>query len=232
MTEDRDPSMLAAERLSVGRHRGGGTVTRASTGTCELCKQQTSKSQMTRHVAQCAPEHDASGGQETIVQLRIDADGDPRYWLYVEARASASLQQLDSLIRRTWLECCGHLSAFWAGRSELAMGTEMGSAFPRKRVTFSYEYDFGSTTALKGHVVGTRNGCLGRAAVRLLARNDPFDWRCANCSRPAVIVCPFCIPEDDCLFCEAHAQEHPCAEEEVYLPVVNSPRMGVCGYVG
>lgn len=207
-------------------------MSRASTGTCELCKRQTSKSQMTRHVVGCAPEHDASGAREAIVQLRIDADGDARYWLYLEARASAPLKQLDSQLRRIWLECCGHMSAFRCSGSEFPMRTKVAAALPRKGARFSYEYDFGSTTALVGQVIGTREGCLGRSPVRVLARNDAIDWRCANCSRPAVIVCPFCIQEDDCLFCEAHAQEHPCAAEEVYLPVVNSPRMGVCGYVG
>ena len=187
---------------------------------------------MTRHVLGCAAEHDASGAREAIVQLRVDADGDSRYWLYLEAQASAPLKQLDAQLRRTWLECCGHMSAFRAGTSELSMSTKLGAALPRKGASFCYEYDFGSTTALVGQVIGTRNGCLGRARVRLLARNDPIDWRCANCSSPAVFICPFCIYEGDCLFCKAHAEDHPCAEEEVYLPVVNSPRMGVCGYVG
>ena len=203
-----------------------------NTGTCECCKQQTSKSHMTRHVVRCAPEHDASGEPGALVQLRIDAAGAPQYWLYLEARANATLEQLDSLLRRTWLECCGHLSAFRTGASELSMGAKIGSALPRKGARFSYEYDFGSTTELMGQVIGRRDGFLGRAPVRILARNDPLDWRCAKCSHPAVIVCPFCIHEDDCLFCEAHAQDHPCADEEVYLPVVNSPRMGVCGYTG
>jgi hypothetical protein len=112
------------------------------------------------------------------------------------------------------------------------MGAKIGSVFPRKGARFSYEYDFGSTTGLVGQIVGTRDGYLDRAPVRVLARNDLLDWRCANCSRPAVIVCPCCIHEDDCLFYEAHAQGDPCAEEGVYLPVVNSPRMGTCGYVG
>jgi hypothetical protein len=207
-------------------------MSRGTAGTCELCKHQTSKSQMTRHVAGCAPEHDESGAREQLVQLKFDADGDPRYWLHLEARANATLKQLDSLLRRTWLECCGHMSAFRAGPSELSMGAKIGSAFSRKGSRFSYEYDFGSTTALVGQVVGTREGCPGRAPVRLLARNNPLDWHCASCSHAAVIVCPFCIYEDDCLFCETHAQNHSCADEEAYLPVVNSPRMGVCGYVG
>lgn len=207
-------------------------MTRVNTGTCELCKRQTSKPQMTRHVARCASDHDFSGEPEAIVQLRIDAAEDPRYWLHIEARARTPLQRLDSLLRRIWLECCGHMSAFRAGTHELAMGSKIASAFPRKGAAFSYEYDFGSTTGLKGLVVGTRQGCLGRAPVRLVARNDALDWQCAECPRPAVVICPFCIYEGHCLFCEAHAQDHPCADEECYLPVVNSPRMGVCGYVG
>ena len=187
---------------------------------------------MTRHVTRCAPEHDEAGAPQAIVQLRIDAEGDPRYWLHLEARASAPLRQLDDLLRRTWLECCGHMSSFREGASELDMAKHLGSALSHKGAAISYEYDFGSTTALEAHVIGTRDGCLGSASIRLLARNDAIDWRCTSCARPAVIACPFCIYDDDFLFCEAHAREHPCAEEEVYLPVVNSPRMGVCGYVG
>jgi hypothetical protein len=187
---------------------------------------------MTQHVAACAAEHNASGAQQSIVQLRIEADGDPRYWLYLEARATAKLKQLDSALRDIWLECCGHMSAFRAGASDLPMSIPVGAAFPRKGKRFAYEYDFGSTTALTGLVLGSRQGSLGRVSTRLLARNDPIDWRCAACSQPAVIICPFCFDDGGGLFCEAHAQEHACAAEEVYLPVVNSPRMGVCGYVG
>jgi hypothetical protein len=187
---------------------------------------------MTRHVVKCAEEHDAPGEQEAIVQLRVDAAGDPRYWLHLEARSTASLQQLDSLLRRVWLECCGHMSAFRVGESELAMRARVGSVFNRKGLAFSYEYDFGSTTELKGQVLGVREGCLGRAATRLLARNDALAWRCDECDRSAVIVCPFCIHGDSCVFCAAHARTHPCAGEEAYLPVVNSPRMGICAYAG
>jgi len=46
------------------------------------------------------------------------------------------------------------------------------------------------------------------------------------------VVCPFCIDFGDAVFCDAHAAAHEHADEEVYLPVVNSPRMGVCGYTG
>jgi hypothetical protein len=187
---------------------------------------------MTRHVVRCAAEHDTPGEREAIVQLRVDAAGDPRYWLHLEARSTASLQQLDSLLRRVWLECCGHMSAFRLRESELAMRTKVGSVFDCRGLAFSYEYDFGSTTELKGQVLAVREGSLGRAPSRLLARNDPLAWACDECDCSAVIVCPFCIHEGSCLFCEVHARTHPCAGEEAYLPVVNSPRMGICAYAG
>lgn len=185
---------------------------------------------MTRHIATCAASHDAPGPRSALVQLRIDAAGDPRYWLYAEGRSDATLQQLDSLLRRIWLECCGHMSAFRIGQHEPAMRTKIGAALEHRGLRFSYDYDFGSTTSLRGQVLSTRDGSLGRAPVRVLARNDPLPWSCDECAQPATVVCPFCVDAGPSLFCDQHARQHPCAEEEGYLPVVNSPRMGVCGY--
>jgi hypothetical protein len=187
---------------------------------------------MARHISSCSASHDASGSQQSIILLRIEAAGDPRYWFYLEARSDASLQQLDALLRRVWLECCGHMSAFRVGQREPAMRSKIGMSLGTKGLRFTYDYDFGSTTTLTGQVLGAREGCLGRTATRLLARNEPLQWTCEVCTEPAIVVCPFCIDTGPYLFCEAHAQQHPCAEEEVYLPVVNSPRMGVCAYSG
>lgn len=187
---------------------------------------------MTRHIASCAASHDAPGPPTSLVQLRIEGAADPCYWLFVEARSEATLQQLDALLRRVWLECCGHMSAFRMGQHESAMRSKIGVTLGRRGLRFTYEYDFGSTTTLRGQVLSPRQGSLGRTGVRLLARNDPLQWSCEGeaCSRPATIVCPFCIDAGPSMFCAKHAQQHPCAEEEVYLPVVNSPRMGVCAY--
>jgi hypothetical protein len=33
-------------------------------------------------------------------------------------------------------------------------------------------------------------------------------------------------------YCELHSEDHDCEEAEMLLPVVNSPRMGMCGYTG
>ena len=36
---------------------------------------------------------------------------------------------------------------------------------------------------------------------------------------------------EDPFLCEVHTEKHDCGEEAL-LPVVNSPRMGMCGYTG
>jgi uncharacterized protein CbrC (UPF0167 family) len=187
---------------------------------------------MLAHLVTCAPAHDSIGQPQPLVVLRFGQAGDRRYWLIVEAKANAPLRHVDKLLRQVWLECCGHMSAFRVGRRELAMTTATASAFASTTRKVEYEYDFGSTTALTGELLGTRQGSLGRAPVRVLARNEPISWSCGECEASATLVCPFCIDDGDAVFCDAHAATHEHAGEEVYLPVVNSPRMGVCGYTG
>ena len=187
---------------------------------------------MPAHLETCLPQHDHKGPPRALVLLRFAAANDPRYWVYAEARADATLRGLDAFLRALWLDCCGHRSGFYAGQREHAMSVTVGQAFGASAAALRYEYDFGSTTELVGRMVNTRRGPGGQAAVRLLARNEAIAWRCADCAAPATVVCPFCIHGDDHLFCAVHADVHEHAAEEVYLPVVNSPRMGVCGYSG
>jgi hypothetical protein len=105
------------------------------------------------------------------------------------------------------------------------------------RLAFRYEYDFGSTTELKLRVTGARAGHRGRRSLRLLARNEPVTWSCAVCASPAAQTCAGCAEEgENPFFCKQHARAHAVGAHEGHepalLPVVNSPRMGVCGYTG
>ena len=187
---------------------------------------------MAAHLVTCITSHGAAGSAQALTTFRVDAAHDPKYWVFVEARSDAAIRGLDAFLRDLWLECCGHLSAFFIDRREVPMGAPAGKAFGPVGARFRYEYDFGSTTALVGQVVGSRHGSIGRAPVRLLARNDPPAFSCARCAEIATNVCPYCLGDEESLFCDTHAAEHEHAREEVYLPVVNSPRMGVCGYTG
>ena len=67
--------------------------------------------------------------------------------------------------------------------------------------------------------------------VGILARNDPPQIKCSKCDHLATRICTECIYEDAGWLCDDCAEDHKCGEE-MLLPVVNSPRTGVCGYVG
>ena len=47
----------------------------------------------------------------------------------------------------------------------------------------------------------------------------------------ATNVCVQCIYEDAEWLCNDCSEEHECGED-MMLPIVNSPRVGVCGYCG
>jgi len=197
-----------------------------------LCGQRETATRMSAHLDTCAPAHDGKGATQLLSRMRFEDELDPRYWLLLEVRTKAKLEKLDALLREVWLECCGHMSAFHLGRDEVPMGSEVDFLTRAGRQPLYYEYDFGSTTTLRAQIVGTRLGAPGRAAIRLLARNDAPTWKCVKCSKPALFVGPFCVKHDHCVLCTAHARAHEHVIEGAYLPVVNSPRMGVCGYTG
>lgn len=220
---------------------------RASFGICALCEERVSKVAMARHLARCAPSHGARGGRASeLFHIRAEGRGAPVFWIDLEIKGESSLRPLDDYLRRVWLECCGHMSAFEIGGlrysvvvddefgiepNERSMSAKVSDVLTRGQ-RFGYEYDFGSTTELTLKVLATRSGVIGRRAVRLLARNEPPLWPCAVCSQPANLICPFCVYEGNSLYCAKDARKHACGEEEMFLPVVNSPRMGVCGYTG
>jgi hypothetical protein len=99
-------------------------------------------------------------------------------------------------------------------------------------MAFRHEYDYGSTTELQLKVLSIRSGRPRKAAVELMAENVVPEFLCKECGKVAEHICSECQYEDDGGFlCEDCAEEHECGED-MLLPVVNLPRMGVCGYCG
>lgn len=92
-----------------------------------------------------------------------------------------------------------------------------------------HQYDFGSTTELKLRVVSEHEGAAVPAAALTLARNIAPEIECETCGQPAAWLG---TGEDG----EYRELCKKCAEraklDEWLLPVVNSPRSGVCGYEG
>jgi hypothetical protein len=163
--------------------------------------------------------------------------------MHLLVRADASLMELDRFLRAIWLECCGHLSAFTIHGDRYAsdpiedLDEEDMDATIREVLSpgaeFLHEYDYGSTTELALKVVSEYTGrpSSGEAPVQLLARNEPPPLACGVCGRPATHVCTQCIDLGEGWLCDECAQDHECGEE-MLLPVVNSPRVGICGYTG
>ncbi|NQU22287.1 MAG: hypothetical protein HQ567_13480 [Candidatus Nealsonbacteria bacterium] len=196
-----------------------------------------------------------------ILHLTVEGRYAPVYWLHVETSADSRFGALDGFLREVWLECCGHLSDFRFPRPKPTRGGSLptvasgdlwetlqqafGSAETddtggimdvslgerlKKGDAFFHEYDFGSTTELKIKVVGQRAGNMRKDQINLLARNRPPQILC-DCGKPATVVCTECSWDDEGWLCDACARQHDC-DEEMRLPVVNSPRTGVCGYTG
>jgi len=201
-------------------------------GECYICGKKFGKAGMTKHLKT----HLKNDGDTRLFHIVVEGLHRPEYWLHVEIPADAKLKDLDQFLRDIWLECCGHLSAFEIDGVEYHSMPEgeKGMHYKLGRVLsvgteFYHIYDFGDSTELRLKVVGERMGTL-KEKVKILARNDPPDIRC-KCGKEAKWVCPVCLYEGDAWLCDECAKEHECGEE-ILLPVVNSPRCGVCGYEG
>ena len=203
---------------------------RSSFGHCKACGARAAKSAMSAHLRKCLPATTGAGRSE-LQLIRAHAQGAPMFWLDCAVVPAAKLKDLDTLLRRTWLECCGHLSEFYgAGRRKISMNTRISQALDLEGNRLDYEYDFGSTTALVMTLTGVVEAGSSKA-VRVVARNEPPTWPCDVCGQPATAVCTQCMDEEGGFCCSAHAEKHACGDE-MLLPVVNSPRMGVCAYTG
>lgn len=211
-----------------------------SEGKCLLCGAELEKSAVARHFKLCAATNKAAG-KPKIKAFHIAVEGAhlPEYWLHLSVPTGAKLEKLDAFLRRIWLECCGHLSAFKIEKmlyskqpspeyDEKSMRIEFRKALA-PGMKFSYDYDFGSTTSLALKVVGEIEN--ESDSIRLLARNNPPAIPCSKCGKPATHVCVDCAWEEEGWLCGACAPKHKCGED-MLLPVVNSPRVGVCGYGG
>src|SRR6266566_1873448 len=99
---------------------------------------------------------------------------------------------------------------------------------------FTYEYDFGSTTELNLRVISERDGVVQEGqeddSVTILARNVPPVILCKVCGKPATKVVGGYFNVEENAYCNKCARRSE--ESDMMLPVVNSPRVGVCGYTG
>ncbi|MDI6734784.1 MAG: hypothetical protein QME42_01100 [bacterium] len=220
-----------------------------SNGKCSFCNATFSKAVMTKHLKSCKQRKAISETSSAKRELQktksfhlvVEGRGLPEYWMHLSVPANTRLETLDGFLRDIWLECCGHLSAFAIGGTrysispmreynERGMKIALGNVLA-PGIKFYHEYDFGTTTELTLRVVSELEGEAKSKSIQLLARNDPPLIACGSCGKIATQVCAQCIYEGKGWLCDECAWEHECGEE-MLLPVVNSPRVGMCGYTG
>lgn len=213
-------------------------------GQCAYCGHETTKAAMTRHLAACpkrqqviAAAEQGKGTSEALYHLRAQDAYGAGFWLDLEVRGSATLTDLDRYLRAIWLECCGHLSQFsiggWSG-DEIAMRRRVGAVFaPGVKLTHIYDFVTSSETHIS--MVGVREGKpTTKHPMALMARNLPPQAEYMVCQKPAAWLCMECIYEQEAsgMLCNTHVKKHPHHNYGEPMPLVNSPRCGMCGYEG
>lgn len=217
-----------------------------SRGTCPYCGTTYARNGMVRHLTVCKKRQEKIENKNSVktcdyLTFLITGKYEKDYWLIVECKETTTLQEVDQFLRDIWLECCGHLSAFsisgrtyesytdpvfsW-GKPSQGMNVPLKDVF-YKGMTIDYVYDFGSSTNLTITASDRREGPERKEKLALLIRNQPVEFICSACEEKAVAICTECGD----LLCEDCRKTHDC-DEEMQLPVCNSPRWGVCGYEG
>lgn len=124
-------------------------------GKCAYCGREFAKGGMVKHLLTCpqrqaviAASEQQPLEKEMLYHLRVQDIQQGDFWLDLEMRGSATLQQLDQYLRAIWLECCGHLSQF-------SIGSWRGSEIPKRRridqvfepgIELTHIYDFGTSS--------------------------------------------------------------------------------------
>jgi predicted RNA-binding Zn-ribbon protein involved in translation (DUF1610 family) len=195
-----------------------------SKGRCYLCQEEFGKTAMKNHILK---KHTDSESGEKYYLLKVEGGYRKNYWLYISLPVTATLSDVDEFLRNIWLECCWHLSGFYIQYEEIDQDYKVGDFYIGTQLV--HKYDFGSTTVSLITFLGeiTRKEQIG--SVQLLARNVEPEFFCSSCGEPATWICVDMYDTDNPFLCDKCGEKH---DEDMMLPVTNSPRMGVCGYTG
>ena len=213
-------------------------------GSCVYCGRKMTRGGMSKHLQACTKRQEkissanqGRGKDRFLYHVQVQDAWSGDFWLHLEMPGSATLEDLDFYLRAIWLECCGHLSQFSMGgfgNDEIPMSTKVEEIF-EVGVELTHIYDFGtsSETLIKG--VAMREGKATTShPVALMARNDRPEVDCMECEQPASWLCMECLYEHDKpgMLCDEHVENHPHDDYGEPIRLVNSPRVGMCGYDG
>lgn len=206
-----------------------------SEGKCVYCNEVFSQKEITKHLTghlKKLEKDNEEANTENFCHIEVEAG---EMFLHLLVKGSAKMKDIDTFLRKIWLDCCGHMSGFSHKRAKVSMSHAVENVFAPK-VKIQHDYDYGTTTTvfLKGH---KKYELEGKDKIVLLSRNEPLKIMCSICNaKPASCLCTVCLWEESSFFCESCTEKHEeiCEDFSDYAnaPIVNSPRMGECGYDG
>ena len=205
-------------------------------GICTYCKDEIPKNSRSimNHLSKCEVKNESKNKKYSkSMILLIEGKYSPEYWLVIKAKPDITMKRIDKFIKDIWIECCGHLSSFSDGHSDIGMNRKLDQVF-EKGYKIDYIYDYGTSTEISLSLLEEIED-FNDKGIQVLLRNKEIDYKCSYCNKKAEAICPFCADEDEGLLCSACIKNHKCIQDEgedVLLPLVNSPRAGVCGYTG
>lgn len=223
-------------------------------GKCIFCNEEFPENLLSNHLKKHLKEKCKTN--KAGISYLVKITGHPKwmrggYFVIFWLNGNATMEKVDDFLRFIWLECCGHRSDFtfpqtakqkkicWELNND-EFENEVAIKAKAKTILFKglkldYDYDYGSTTKLQLTVLA-EYPVKANINLILLSRNEPPSMLCNECGKnQAIQICSACRYFDKSVFCDDCLPVHSenCNEfGYAALPVVNSPRMGVCGYEG
>jgi len=213
-------------------------------GKCLCCGDTVTKATVARHLNNCVVRQsrmlktqEKGTANEGLFHLRIESLDCGYYWLNVEVSGDATLDDFDYYLRKIWLDCCGHCSSFSIGRrrgQKVSNDGSINDVFQKVEV-LTHVYDYGTPSHTLIKKIGIRIGNpTTKHPIVLMARNLMPPEVCLECKAPAGWLCIECVHEHGewGVLCEKHSKSHAHSNYGTPIPLVNSPRIGMCGYDG
>jgi hypothetical protein len=209
--------------------------TLTSEGVCIYCNKTFLQKEMPKHLAAHLVQmeklqHDKPC--KTYCHVEVEAD---EMFLHLLVKGIAEMEVIDDFLKAIWLECCGHLSTFRHKNFKISMSNLVQEVFLPK-IKIEHDYDFGTTTTVT--LIARKHYQLNlKENIILLSRNEPLKFLCGICEKkPATVLCAECNWNTYAFFCNSCAKKHETEcngfADYAKMEVVNSPRMGQCGYEG
>jgi hypothetical protein len=156
---------------------------------------------------------------------------------FTDPKAQKSGGDMHSLIEalNMFVECNQKFKDFSSVQQGAIPMEQKAKQVFHKGMKLEHEYDFGSSTVLVLTAI-EEYPVKADENIVLLSRNEPPEMPCQLCGKEsATQLCAVHGEGEANFFCEKCAEKHAeeCPDfEYAAMPVVNSPRMGVCAYTG